>query len=238
MDSVQVFDEGQAVEIIMQVARALDYIDSRGAVHRAVHPRNIFIAPNQVAKLAGFGLARNLIDRAPTRSTARVEIEYYLSPEEARNEPTDIRSDIYSLGAILYHMVTGRPPFIGKGPVQVLARRVTDDPPHPKMFNPAISDALARILLRMLAREATERYSHPRELLEDLALLKLSGPSIELERDYEREASVSRFRGRHLPGFFRRSRGKAFSMGSFLFLGIAAAALFSSLGLGLYLFGR
>jgi serine/threonine-protein kinase len=165
--------EGQALRLCLQVARALEYAHRHGVVHRDVKPDNILVTGQGVAKLCDFGLARDT--HAETRLTQTgmmMGTPHYASPEQARGQKdVDIRSDIYSLGATLYHMVTGQPPFSGSSAAVVMTKHLTEQMPWPADVNPTVSDNCCRLIARMMAKDPADRYATPAELISDLQLV-------------------------------------------------------------------
>ncbi|HVL04268.1 MAG TPA: protein kinase, partial [Acidimicrobiales bacterium] len=133
----------RAADITTDVAAALGFAHRNGVVHRDVKPGNVLISPNGQVKVADFGIARavsnqeNLTQAGTVMGTAT-----YFSPEQARGESVDPRSDVYSLGVVLYEMLTGRPPFTGDSPVAVAYKHVQEAPPPPRSLNPDIPPAL------------------------------------------------------------------------------------------------
>lgn len=176
------FTEEQALRIVVAIARALKHADEKGLVHRDVKPDNIILTKTGEVKLADLGLARPVDDQAQAVAEAGLAIgtPYYISPEQVRGrKDIDIRADIYSLGATLYHMMTGRVPFEGKDPVEVMRQHITRDPDPPDHVNPRISSGLASVIEMMMARDREARYRNPDDLLLDLeSLVKGEPPRI------------------------------------------------------------
>ncbi|MDP6355345.1 MAG: serine/threonine-protein kinase [Planctomycetota bacterium] len=180
-ECVTSFEERRAVGIIIQVVRALIHADARNMFHGEVRPENIHITKGEVVKLAGLGLAKELVDNSPQRTRALLVAAHYASPEEVRGETKDIRSDIFCLGATLYHMITGETPFEGESAVEVLASRLSEQLRSPRHFNRGISDGLCHVLEAMLAREPEDRFQSPQELLDELERV-LEGRELRSER--------------------------------------------------------
>ena len=158
------FPEETALMIILPVARALDHAHEHGLVHQDIKPENIIMDPKGVIKLLDLGLARRADDL--TKSTLGTPL--YISPEHvAGDRPLDIRSDIYSLGVTLYHMVTGSPPFVGADEQDTMTRHVEEEVPWPQDVVPELSDNICQVITRMLAKDADDRYSEPKELIFD-----------------------------------------------------------------------
>ncbi len=167
-------DQDRAVHIATQVARALDHAYHQDLVHRDVKPDNIMIAEGGIAKLCDLGLAKD-ISRASgsTEKGSTMGTPNYISPEQARGEEeVDIRSDIYSLGATLYHAVAGVPPFEGPNPTVIMVKHVNEPPSPPSSIVPDLDSELERILLKMLAKSVKDRYQTPQALLMDLENLR------------------------------------------------------------------
>ena len=167
-------DEEQALPIVIQVAKALEHANGLGIIHRDVKPSNIMITRNGLVKLCDLGLAKETSseeDLQLTTSGMAVGTAYYISPEQARGlADLDIRSDIYSLGATLYHMLVGEVPFEGSSPAVVMTKHVTESLPAPKEQNLALSDHVCNIMEKMMAKDRDRRYQTPRELIDDLEL--------------------------------------------------------------------
>jgi eukaryotic-like serine/threonine-protein kinase len=163
-------DEARASRIVTQVARALDHAFDEGLVHRDVKPDNIMIVEGGVAKLCDLGLAKDMsIESGSTADGATVGTPNYISPEQARGDATiDSRSDIYSLGATYYHMLTGVPPFEGPNPAVTMVKHLNEAPIPPRKRRPEISPSTERVVLKMLAKDPWDRHQSPAELLKDL----------------------------------------------------------------------
>ncbi|MBW3574470.1 MAG: Stk1 family PASTA domain-containing Ser/Thr kinase [Actinobacteria bacterium] len=175
-------DEGRieperAADITADVAAALGFAHRNGVVHRDVKPGNVIISPNGQVKVADFGIARavstqeNLTQAGTVMGTAT-----YFSPEQARGEAVDPRSDVYSLGVVLYEMLTGRPPFTGDSPVAVAYKHVQETPQPPRARNPRIPGALEAIVLQAMAKDTAERYASAEDLRSDLGRFRQGSP--------------------------------------------------------------
>ena len=162
--------EADALVIVHQVAQALAHAQGHDIVHRDVKPENIMLASDGRAKLADLGLAKSTTaDSAVTLEGNALGTPYYMSPEQARGEANlDTRSDIYSLGATLYHMLCGTVPFSGDTPAVVISKRLTEPAPLPQTLRRDLSPATCRIVRKMMAREAARRYQTADELLADV----------------------------------------------------------------------
>ncbi|MCI0342583.1 MAG: serine/threonine protein kinase [Planctomycetales bacterium] len=166
--------EEKAVDIVLQVARALGHVNEFGLVHRDVKPENVMITRQGIAKLADLGLAKFAEgDTELTMAGTVVGTPLYMSPEQARGTGlVDIRSDLYSLGATFYHLLTGSPPFKGQSAPEVIAKQIQEEPVAPREVDPTISPGAQYVVLRTLAKDPAMRYQTPQELAQDLELLK------------------------------------------------------------------
>lgn len=165
------FSEQEAIEIVSQIAEALQHAHSKGLIHRDVKPKNIMINKEGVAKLADMGLARAVSDKEMAEAEAGKAFgtPYYISPEQIRGERTiGPPADIYSLGATLYHMVTGSVPFDGKNPSAVMHKHLKGELVPPDHVNPKLSAGISEVIEMMMAKEARKRYQNCADLLVDL----------------------------------------------------------------------
>lgn len=165
--------EQETLDVARQMAEALDFAWRRAhLVHRDIKPANILLTPEGYTKLADLGLAQR--HGAPAEKTGFTEgTPQYCAPEQCRGETNlDIRTDLYSLGATLYHLICGRPPFDGDNPAVVMGKQITDPPPPPRGLNPQISPALEAIILKLLAKDRAQRFQSPDELLKELDRLQ------------------------------------------------------------------
>ncbi|WP_084631969.1 Stk1 family PASTA domain-containing Ser/Thr kinase [Demequina aestuarii] len=160
----------EAVEIASGVLTALDYAHHAGLVHRDIKPANVMLTPTGAVKVMDFGIARALADagNTMTQTQAVVGTAQYLSPEQARGETVDARSDLYSAGCLLFELLTGRPPFIGDSPVSVAYQHVREEAPKPSDFASDVPTALDQVVLRALAKNRDHRYATAQEFLGDL----------------------------------------------------------------------
>lgn len=166
-----ILDEEEALEITRDIAEALGYAHRHKIVHRDVKPENIMFDKEGNAKLADFGLVKlnDTGDAGLTQSGVAIGTPHYISPEQAKGESTiDIRADIYSLGATLYRMVTGRTPFKGKSPFVVMSKHVSEEPKPPEKLNPDLSDNCVALIDRMMAKKPKDRHTTPAELITDI----------------------------------------------------------------------
>jgi eukaryotic-like serine/threonine-protein kinase len=170
----------RAMSLSADICGALDFSHRNGIVHRDVKPGNVMITPQGTVKVMDFGIARAVSDSAATMTSTAAVIgtAQYLSPEQARGESVDARSDVYSLGCMLYELVTGAPPFTGDSPVAVAYQHVREDPKLPSSINPAIPAELDAILLKSMSKNPANRYQSAAEMRNDL-LRALAGQRVE-----------------------------------------------------------
>jgi serine/threonine-protein kinase len=151
----------QAIDFTLGVLSALDYSHKAGIVHRDIKPANVMFCPDSNSvKVMDFGIARAIADSSATmtQTQAVVGTAQYLSPEQARGEAVDARSDLYSAGCLLYEMLTGRPPFIGESPVSVAYQHVREIPEPASSLNPEVSEALDSVLMKALQKNRADRF--------------------------------------------------------------------------------
>jgi len=168
----------EAVEIVVGVLTALDYSHHAGLVHRDIKPANVMLTPTGAVKVMDFGIARALADagQTMTQTQAVVGTAQYLSPEQARGENVDARSDLYSTGCLLFELLTGRPPFVGDSPVSVAYQHVREPAPVPSTFASDVPRDLDQVVARALAKSKDDRYSTAQEFLTDLRAVMNGGP--------------------------------------------------------------
>ena len=160
----------RALEITDGVLRALDYSHRHGIVHRDIKPANVMLTPSAEVKVMDFGIARAVSDAQATMTqTAQViGTAQYLSPEQARGERVDARSDLYSTGCLLYELLTGRPPFTGDSPVAIAYQHVRENPIPPSRVDPEIPAWADSIVLKAMAKDPADRYQSAAEMRTDI----------------------------------------------------------------------
>lgn len=149
-----------ALEVTSGVLSALEYSHRAGIVHRDIKPANVMVTKRGEIKVMDFGIARAVADVSATMTQTHAVIgtAQYLSPEQARGETVDARSDLYSAGCMLYELLTGRPPFVADSPVAVAYQHVREMPQPPSTFNPRVPEAVDRVVLHALAKDREARY--------------------------------------------------------------------------------
>ncbi|HEX6472208.1 MAG TPA: Stk1 family PASTA domain-containing Ser/Thr kinase [Streptosporangiaceae bacterium] len=160
----------RALEIVDGILQALDYSHRGGIIHRDIKPANVMLTPQGEVKVMDFGIARAMADSAATMTqTAQViGTAQYLSPEQARGERVDARSDLYSTGCVLYELLTGRPPFSGDSPVAIAYQHVREDPITPSQIDPEIPRWADAIVLKAMAKDPAMRYQSAAEMRSDI----------------------------------------------------------------------
>ena len=170
----------RSLEICAGILAALDYAHRHGIVHRDIKPANVMINTHGDAKVMDFGIARALSDGATsvTTTSAVMGTAQYLSPEQARGELVDARSDIYSTGCLLYELLTGVTPFTGESPVSIAYQHVNEPPKPPSQLDPAVSATLDGIVLHALAKQPDNRYHTAAEMRADVERAMAGMPTL------------------------------------------------------------
>ncbi|MBI1917558.1 MAG: serine/threonine protein kinase [Planctomycetes bacterium] len=178
LDSGKVFGEREAVEIVLQLAQALEHAHRRGLIHRDIKPANVILTPDGVVKLADLGMARNTADDAVARKERGLTIgtPFYIAPEQVWTSvrgvmDIDGRADLYALGATLYHMVTGQPPFPYKDVDAVFTAHRSEELTPPDHIRPELSNGLAEVVELLMAKDRRQRYQKAEDLIIDLECL-------------------------------------------------------------------
>jgi serine/threonine-protein kinase len=169
----------KSLRIVTQIASALHHAHAHGIIHRDIKPENIMLTRSGVAKLCDLGLAK-LPGGDPLEGTRRrvvVGTADYISPEQARGERSvDTRSDIYSLGAALFHMVTGRVPFPGQSRADAIAKHLSDPVPSARLANSSLSPEIDTLIQRMMAKRPEDRFQTPKDLYRELEKIRRTLP--------------------------------------------------------------
>ncbi|MDD5748865.1 MAG: Stk1 family PASTA domain-containing Ser/Thr kinase [Actinomycetota bacterium] len=166
----------RAVEIAIAITHALEAAHSHGIVHRDIKPQNIILTVDNTIKVMDFGIARQTGSSAMTQTGTILGTAQYISPEQAQGYTADPRSDLYSLGIVLYEMLTGKAPFDGDSPVAIAYKHVREDPLPPSMINPDVSPELEAVIMKALAKNPENRYQNAPELRADLERLLEGAP--------------------------------------------------------------
>jgi serine/threonine protein kinase len=193
----EIMDEGpiaqeRAIRIAIGVIDALEYIHAHGIVHRDLKPENIMVDGNDNIKLIDFGIAGDAAAKRLTYAnfTAAIGTPNYISPEQVKGKRGDGRSDIYSMGVILYEMLTRKLPFTGPNPMAAMNERLLNHPMPPSVADPSVSPQLQEILYRALERDAKNRYASAREFKRDLEHIDQVGVEDRPElRDWQKRKS-------------------------------------------------
>jgi len=223
----------RALDIILSVSHALKHAHDSGIIHQDVKPHNIMITPDGTVKLADLGIAR-AIDAVAGEGAKKLALgtPHYMSPEQAKREKVDARTDIYSLGATFFHLITGRPPFAGDSALAIIAKHISQPLPSPKKFDITIPEPVCKIIQRMMAKNVAERYANMDAVIAALETLKDTGTAKPGEAVVERKRAITAMqtqtKGKSARRMRRmRSRSKSNSLSS----GLIVLALFVIIGL-------
>lgn len=187
----KVFDEREAIDVVIQVAKALAHAHAQGLIHRDVKPKNIMINKDGVVKLADMGLARETSDikAAKHEQGKAFGTPYYIAPEQIRGEvDIDGRADIYSLGGTLFHMVAGRVPFEATQPSEVMKKHLKEPLVPPDHINTALTTGISEVVEVMMAKDRKERYSTMEEVITDLESVRDGKPPLLARQRFNFEA--------------------------------------------------
>ncbi len=171
------------VHFIIQILKALQHAHDRGIVHRDIKPQNIMLFPDGQIKVMDFGIARFAREEGKTISDKAIGSVHYISPEQARGDITDEKSDIYSVGVMMYEMLTGVKPFDADNPVTVALMHMQNEPKMPREINDSIPEGLEEIVVRAMQKEPSKRYQSASEMIKDIEEFK-KNPSIVFEYKY------------------------------------------------------
>lgn len=175
-----------SVHFIIQILRALQHAHDRGIVHRDIKPQNIMLFPDGTIKVMDFGIARFAREEGKTISDKAIGSVHYISPEQARGDITDEKSDIYSVGVMLYEMLTGVKPFDADTPIAVALMHMQSTPKPPRAINNTIPEGLESIVMRAMQRDASKRYQSASEMIKDIEEFK-QNPSIVFEYSFDED---------------------------------------------------
>ena len=167
MEKKGVLNWKETLHFAIQIGKALEHAHSRGIVHRDIKPHNVMVLKNGSVKVTDFGIAR-LMSQSNTLTKEALGSVHYISPEQAKGGRVDNRSDIYSLGVVMYEMMSGRPPYDGESPVAVAIKHINGGAPMPSTLNPNIPGGLEQIIMHAMAVEPAERYASTTKMLADM----------------------------------------------------------------------
>lgn len=218
-----VLDPSEVLDFTIQTAKALEHAHSKGIIHRDIKPQNIMLLKDGMIKVADFGIAslENTIEENNGETVGSV---HYIAPEQARGEAPDARSDIYSLGIVMYEMLTGKLPYVGNSDVEVAVKHMNTDPVTPRDIVPSIPEELERICLKAMNSNIGERYQSASEMLADLEEYKSQSLAAHVLEDSEAVLIDSEEPPRRRAKRSRRSKKIALSSG------ILAVLLFVIIG--------
>ena len=218
-----VLDPSEVLDFTIQTAKALEHAHSKGIIHRDIKPQNIMLLKDGMIKVADFGIAslENTIEENNGETVGSV---HYIAPEQARGEAPDARSDIYSLGIVMYEMLTGKLPYVGNSDVEVAVKHMNTDPVTPRDIVPSIPEELERICLKAMNSNIDERYQSASEMHADLEEYKSQSLAAHVLEDSEAVLIDSEEPPRRRAKRSRRSKKIALSSG------ILAVLLFIIIG--------
>ena len=198
-----------SVNVAIQIASALEMAHKNNIIHRDIKPHNIIITEDGIAKVTDFGIAKAVSNSTITAFGTTIGSVHYFSPEHARGGYTDAKSDLYSLGVVMYEMVTGKVPFDADTPVSVALKHMQEEPVPPIEMNPHLPEAVNKIILKALKKDPMYRYQTATELLEDLrmALKNPSGDFVE-EEDYDPTAKTQKISTQDVEKMQKRNNKK------------------------------
>lgn len=168
-----ILPEKEAVDFASQICAGLEHAHKKGIVHKDVKPENILITKEGILKITDFGIAKALNQATITTGGGALGSVHYFSPEQARGAVTDAKTDIYSVGVILYEMATGRRPFEGESAISIAMQHIESEPVRPSIINPRVSPSLDSVILRAMKKDTFERYQSATQMLIDLKKLSV-----------------------------------------------------------------
>jgi serine/threonine-protein kinase len=217
----------RALEVAADICAALDVAHGAGIVHRDIKPANVMLTARGEVKVMDFGIARAVADTSSTmtQTAAVIGTAAYLSPEQARGEHVDARSDIYSTGCLLYELVTGTPPFVGDSPVAVAYQHVREDPTPPSAYDETMPPQVDSVVLKAMAKNPVNRYQSADEMREDLLRAAAGEPVLATPFLPQPDTNVVPAAGLRLPEE-RRPRGPLVALFGAVLIGVAVLVAF------------
>lgn len=185
----------ETVHFTMQILRALQHAHDKGIVHRDIKPQNIMLLSNGNIKVTDFGIARFSYSDTKTMTDSAIGSVHYISPEQARGDATDDRADIYSVGVVMYEMLTGQLPFQSENSVSVALMQLQSDPKRPRELNSSIPVGLEQIVMHAMQKNANDRYQSAAEMLLDIEEFKRN-PAIRFQQNYFVDNDPTKYVGR------------------------------------------
>ncbi|WP_434511585.1 Stk1 family PASTA domain-containing Ser/Thr kinase [Desulfitobacterium sp. AusDCA] len=182
----------QSINLAMQIAQAIRHAHEHKIIHRDIKPHNILVTADGRLKVTDFGIARAVSAATMTHTGDIIGSVHYLSPEQAKGVQTNEQSDLYSLGIILYELLTGKVPYDGETPIAIALKHLQEQPVPPSKLNPRISQELESIILRAIAKSPEQRYQTAVEMLEDLAHVQNGQPIRKVDLPYEEDLESTR----------------------------------------------
>lgn len=183
-------DPREALYFVTQILRALQHAHDKGIVHRDIKPQNIMLISDGTIKVTDFGIARFSRSETRTMTDGAIGSVHYISPEQAKGSVTDAKTDLYSVGVVLYEMLTGRLPFQSDNAVSVALMQLHNDPIKPRDINPDIPVGLEQIIIRAMQKNQNDRYQSASEILIDIEAFK-NNPNIKFDYSYYNDSVVS-----------------------------------------------
>jgi len=179
----------EAVHFTVQILQALSHAHERGIVHRDIKPQNVMLLRDGTIKITDFGIARFARSESRTITDRAIGSVHYISPEQAKGDSVDHRADLYSVGVMLYEMLTGTVPFDAENPVSVALKQIELQAPSPRSIRPEIPEALEEITMHAMQKDPGDRYQSAQEMLRDIAVFKRD-PSVRFEYEYLTDSAL------------------------------------------------
>lgn len=184
----------EAVEIAKQICEALEHAHQQQIIHRDIKPHNIILTADGKAKVTDFGIARAVSTATVTHTGSIMGSVHYFSPEQAKGEIADEKSDIYALGVVFYEMMTGKLPFEGDSPISVAMKKINGDPQAPREINPLIPETMEQVIKRAMARNPHKRYETVTQLKRDIISAQLYNKLEYSENDFDDTITIPNLR--------------------------------------------